>query len=137
MRKFFNWGVAVTAAMLASFPVFSGDTAQRYQLNVQMKDGGEIVGNPRLEIEGGKEARIEIGRRDGATYSVSFTAHPHTATTASINSIIAIRSAEGNKRLVEPKLLVGFGTPSKVAFGDAGKNESLFEMSFTLNKVGG
>lgn len=134
MRNQVKLVLAATAAMFVSASAVSGsEKSQRYDLQMEIKDGGATIAKPHLVVEAGQQAQIEIGQPDAPIYKISFLMTPQSNNLVAVASSIRISDLNGQSRMAEPVLLVGLGEPSRIAFGDQRKNEPIFEMNFAVN----
>lgn len=101
---------------------------------MEMRDGSEIVAQPRLKFKAGEPARIQVGSGNGIRYTMTVTAIPQADSIVSVATAIDVVSA-GDHRAATTELRVKLGEMSVIEFGkDAGARKPI-HIDFTLTQV--
>lgn len=123
------------AALAATAIAAAEPVAPAYVLSMKLQDGTRVVATPRLEVLAGKQARIEIGEKDGSQFNMLVTVTPQAGSTVSFASKIDLVSAAGVHRSARPALLVRLGVPSAIAFGEDSPTSKPFRVDFTVGSA--
>jgi hypothetical protein len=128
--------IAIAAASISA-SISSADTRQRYEINIELRDGNKLIGTPRLLVDADNEARFKIGQIDGQTYEATFIVKLKDNTTVDITSMISAESADGVRRTSKYSTTAVFGPLDRVVFGNDTSNKAQLGLKFALNRVAG
>lgn len=105
-------------------------TLPRFTVAMQMRADGQLIAAPKLAVAAGDASTVDVGTVPGTRYTMRFRVVPHGAETAALSSAIRV-SVDGHTQVVTPSLVVRYGEPATIAFGDA---VSPFRVDFTVDR---
>jgi hypothetical protein len=72
--------------------------AQRYEVRLELRDSGKVIGTPRMIVDANNEAKFEVSANDGQIYTATVKVSPKDETTVEISSMISARTAALTRR---------------------------------------
>jgi hypothetical protein len=130
--SFLRAAFLATTAMLPS-ALWSG-AAQRYQIQLELKDSGKVIGTPRMVVDAGNEAKFEVGPIDGEIYTATVTVVPKDATTVEIVSMLSARTADLTRRS-NYKTTATFGDKEQIVVGNGDGGKPDLALTATLSRL--
>lgn len=121
--------VTALAALLFGTSAASPPVPQ-YLLSMHFEDGGQLIGNPRLEVAIGEPAEVMVGDARGS-FTMRMVATPAGEGKLSVASTIDAVNAEGVHRRASPALVVAINRLATIEFGDSNPVANPVRVSFT------
>jgi hypothetical protein len=135
MRNSIMLAGTVLLAVSISASAISADALQRYEINMELKDAGKLIGNPRLIVTAGNEAKFHISEKDGPSYTATVMISPQTETVVAVDSKFIAEYKDNSKRSSHYTLSVNFESSNEVVVGDNTQDNLNLEMKFKIIKV--
>jgi hypothetical protein len=107
---------------------------QRYQIQLELKDSGKVIGTPRMVVDAGNEAKFEVGPIDGETYTATVIIVPKDATTVEITSMLSARTADITRRS-NYKTTATFNDKEQIVVGNGDSGKPDLALTATLSRL--